>query len=136
MTPFQDIYDIFANKITSFKLMELTDDEIIEIAEKYLQSAISYFSPFCNKDLEDKDDTLKQFNQALSSKEKEILAVRIAHEWLNQNFVLSEEFLANHLGHKDYQNFSPANRLQQILNVRSVIKNDVDELIGIYYYSS
>ena len=89
MTPFQDIYDIFANKITSFKLMELTDDEIIQIAEKYLQRAISYFSPFCNKDLDDVDTVLKQFNQTLSSREKEILAVRIAHEWLNQNFVLS-----------------------------------------------
>lgn len=134
MTPFQDIYDLFYSKITSYDLFSLSDLEINEIAKKYLDSSISRFV-HCEKDLEDREDALEQFNVDLTMLEKEILSLNMVYVWLN-SYVQSEEFLKQHLGSKDYQVYSPANHLAQLIELRTSIQNEIDGLINLYYYAS
>jgi len=125
---------LFTNKITDYRLPSLTQDEAEFRMINFLNSSISRFTPYCQKDLNDKNDTLKQFNIDLSTLEKEILALMMVYEWTN-SFVLSEEFLKQKLGAKDYQIYSPANHLEKLIQLRSSIQNDIDDLIKLYYYT-
>lgn len=134
MTTYQEIFALFTNKITDYNLPSLTQDEAEFRMMKFLDSSISRFTPYCQKDLSDKDDTLKQFNIDLSTLEKEILALMMVYEWTN-SFVLSEEFLKQKLGTKDYQIYSPANHLEKLIQLRSSIQNEIDDLIKLYYYT-
>jgi hypothetical protein len=134
MTTYQEIFALFTNKITDYSLPSLTQDEAEFRMMKFLDSSISRFIPYCHKDLTDRDDTLKQFNIDLSTLEKEILALMMVYEWTN-NFVLSEEFLKQRLGTKDYQIYSPANHLKELIQLRSSIQNEIDDLIKLYYYT-
>ena len=134
MTTYQEIFALFTNKITDYRLPSLTQDEAEFRMINFLNSSISRFTPYCQKDLNDKNDTLKQFNIDLSTLEKEILALMMVYEWTN-SFVLSEEFLKQKLGAKDYQIYSPANHLEKLIQLRSSIQNDIDDLIKLYYYT-
>lgn len=134
MTTYQEIFALFTNKITDYRLPSLTQDEAEFRMINFLNSSISRFTPYCQKDLNDKNDTLKQFNIDLSTLEKEILALMMVYEWTN-SFVLSEEFLKQKLGTKDYQIYSPANHLEKLIQLRSSIQNDIDDLIKLYYYT-
>jgi hypothetical protein len=134
MTTYQEIFALFTNKITDYSLPSLTQDEAEFRMMKFLDSSISRFTPYCQKDLNDKDDTLKQFNIDLSTLEKEILALMMVYEWTN-NFVLSEEFLKQKLGTKEYQIYSPANHLEKLIQLRSSIQSEIDDLIKLYYYT-
>lgn len=134
MTTYQEIFALFTNKITDYSLPSLTQDEAEFRMEKFLDSSISRFTPYCEKDLTNRNDILKQFNIDLSTLEKEILSLMMVYEWTN-SFVLSEEFLKQKLGTKDYQIYSPANHLEKLIQLRSSIQNEIDHLISLYYYS-
>lgn len=134
MTPFQDIYEIFLNKITNYSYLNLDVNVVESEMKKFLRSSISRFKPYCQNDLENRDDTLDTFNLDLSSLEKEILALMMVYEWTNR-YVLSEEFLVQRLGTKDYQIYSPANHLEKLIDLRSSIQKEIDDLINLYYYT-
>lgn len=130
MTTFQDVYNVFLAKITDRELV--TNEFKDEVMEDFLNSGIAQFS-HCEKDLEDTDDVLKQFNITLDRLEKEILARYMVIEWTN-GYIQSEEFLKQSLGNRDYTTYSPANHLEKLIELRSINLKEVKELIQEYYY--
>lgn len=134
MTTFQEVYNVFLSKITDRDLINLADNIRDDIMEGYLNSAIAQFS-LCDKDIDTTDEIAKQFNVTLDRLEKEILARYMVIEWSN-GYVQSEEFLKQKLGNRDYTNFSPANHLDKLIDLRSTNLKEVKELIQEYYYRS
>lgn len=132
MTTFQEIYNVFLSKITDRDLISMEETFRNDIMEGYLNSAIAQFS-HCQKDLDDIDDALKQFNNELDRLEKEILSRYMVIEWSN-GYIQSEEFLKQKLGNRDYTNFSPANHLDKLIELRALNQKEVKELIQEYYY--
>ena len=60
MTSYQQIYDRFLNKVTSYKLLELSDQDIQEMLYHWLMSAIPKFRR-CKTDLSLRDDDVLAF---------------------------------------------------------------------------
>ncbi|MFO1442804.1 hypothetical protein KDN24_06195 [Bacillus sp. Bva_UNVM-123] len=98
----------------------------------FLKSAIPKFT-YSVKDLSNRDDILLQFNFILSEIEKEILATLMVVEYLSPK-ILRDEFLESRLGSKDYREFSPANQLKELKDLRKIFKDEANLLMIEYYY--
>ena len=134
MTPYDEIYRYFLRKPKSQELKELLEEDLELGKERlfdFLESAIPKFT-YCNH-LSDRDNDLKQFNNNLTDIEKEILATLMVVEYLSPS-LLREDLLANSLGSKDYQVFSPANQAKEIRSIRAIYENEAKSLMRDYYY--
>lgn len=136
-TPYENIYKIFLNDIKDKKFVTLlTPEELGDILEDYLsESAYLHFKK-CKKNLENRDDLLKQFNEDLSREEQIILAKGMKIKWLSSNFIANEQQLNARLTTKDYNVFSPANQLKVLLDIERELKRDLKSHISRYLYDA
>lgn len=116
-TPYSEIYDLHSGMYSDYEFLQLIPIDQDEILEGWLLNAISEFDN-CKINLSDRDNTLKQFNQTLSDKEKRILAKGMLIEWLSPKLYTIEN-LKNHLSSKDFSTYSPANLLKEIINTHN-----------------
>lgn len=134
VTTYNEIRDLFLPKITGYSFGDLTEVEANEFIDKYLKSATVKFK-YCVQDLTDRDDVLRQFNVILTFEEQEILAMFMILEWLNPK-ILSEQLLEQNLGSRDYQIYSGAAKIKEMLNLKRELTNDVNALMTFYYYTN
>jgi hypothetical protein len=134
MTSYDEVRDFFLNKITSFEIAQLFDDEANEVTDKYLKIAISRFYN-CIQDLNNRDDINRTFNITLSLQEQNILASLMGLEWLSPK-LLHEEKLSNSLGSRDYTSYSPANLLDKLTNLKNSLDNDIRDLLTLYHWTN
>lgn len=135
MTPYDEIYEIFLSKIEDYDLLKNVKDDLAYAKEKmfdYLRSAIPNFT-YCTKDLSQRDDVNQAFVETLTDMEKEILSKLMIAEYLSPKVVRSEYF-ETHLGSKDFANYSPANQLKEVNNLRKSIMEEADSLMIQYYF--
>lgn len=132
-TPFSEIYDRVYNKISDYSFLNLTQNEVEDILESYLLSSIVKFKK-CKKDLSNRDQTLKQFNEDLTDEEKEILATLMCVEYLTPKLITSD-LLQQRLSTKDYQLYSQANQIKEIREVRDKMKSEANQMMIRYSYS-
>lgn len=134
-TPFEDIYIKFNVMVEDSNLLStLTDEELDELLELFLNKSRSVYFKNCKKDLTDIDDELKQFNEDLSNEEIWILVTGMRLIWLERQ-IFKEEKLRDKLGTRDYSIHSPANLLSKLINLRSVVENDLRNLINSYSFN-
>ncbi|MBE2918563.1 hypothetical protein HPK02_06545 [Anoxybacillus flavithermus] len=88
----------------------------------------------CKKDLSNRDQALKQFNEDLTDEEKEILATLMCVEYLTPKLITSE-LLKQKLSTKDYQLYSQANQIKEIREVRDKMKSEANQMMISYSYS-
>lgn len=134
-TTYDEIYNLFLNKINDYfikKQLETNLSFAKDILLGYLQSAIPKFT-YCVKDLDDRDDVVSTFNIKLNSMEKEILSSLMVVEHLTPK-IIRDEYLENRLGSKDYSEFSPANQLKQLRELKSEFVSSANTLMLEYYY--
>ena len=81
MTSYETIYNRFAQKITDFKLLELSDNDVHDMLHSWLMSAVAKFRR-CNADLSQRDEEIECFTETLSDLEIEILSILMVSEWL------------------------------------------------------
>ena len=81
MTSYTDIFNIFLNKISDIKLLDMDDNDINQMLTSWMTSAISKIKK-CKSDLSTKDDEIQVFNDDLLDIEKEILATAMVKERL------------------------------------------------------
>lgn len=81
MTSYDVIYERFAQKITDYKLLELSDEDVETMLLSWLMSAIAKFRR-CEHNLSQRDDELKKFEDDLNDTEIEILSLLMVNEWL------------------------------------------------------
>ncbi|WP_409971652.1 hypothetical protein [Bacillus sp. Bva_UNVM-123] len=135
MTTYDNVYELFLSKVEDFELQKKLELELNfanEVMFDFLKSAIPKFT-YSVKDLSNRDDILLQFNFILSEIEKEILATLMVVEYLSPK-ILRDEFLESRLGSKDYREFSPANQLKELKDLRKIFKDEANLLMIEYYY--
>lgn len=136
-TKYEEIYSIFLNDIRDRKLVTLlTPDELGDTLEDYLLESVSIRFKKCKKNLEDRDDVLKCFNETLTREEQIILAKGMKLKWLSSNFISNEQQLNARLTTKDYNVFSPANQLRVLMSIEAEFKKELKSLITRYLYDN
>lgn len=131
-TLYSDIYGLFTSKITDYSFVDFTDVELEDIFSKYLRTAIVKFDS-CKQALQDRDETLKQFNLPLTDIEKEILSSLMVVQWVSVK-VNDVKNMKNVLTDRDFNLYSPANHLKQLIELKNSQQAEVDRLIVKYTY--
>lgn len=134
MTSYQEIFERFSQKITDYKLLELSDNDIHDMLKQWLTSAIAKFKR-CYTDLSDRDDELEEFNADLLDIEKEILAELMVGEWLapQLNSVL---YTSQFFGGKEEKFFAQANQLDKLMTLKNTNYTNCLKLMRDYGYQN
>ncbi|WP_257645262.1 hypothetical protein [Bacillus velezensis] len=133
-TPFEEIYGFFLPKLTDYSFLNISDQDLADTLEPLLRSSSIKFRR-CKKDLTDRDQELKQFNEDLSDEEKEILACFMVVEYLTPKIVTAD-LLHQTLSSKDFKLYSQANHIKEIRELRNLIKKEAEGLMVQYTYSN
>jgi len=134
MTSYGEIYERFAQKITDYKLLELSDNDVREMMHSWMVSAISKFKR-CKSDLANRNDELYRFNEDLLDIEKEILAELMVGEWLTPqlNSVL---YTSQFFGGKEEKFYSQANGLNSLKDLKETNRMNCLSLMRDYGYQN
>jgi hypothetical protein len=129
---------IFAKANSKFDdaqlLANLTDEELTELLEIFLDESKSVYFKSCKKDLSDVNDTLKQFNEDLTSEEEWILALGIRLVWLERK-LFKEENLRNRITPKDYNSFSGGNLIDKLTILKDKTEKDLRQKVIDYTFN-
>jgi hypothetical protein len=115
-------------------LANLTDEELTELLEIFLDKSKSIYFKNCKKDLTDVDNTLKQFNETLTLEEEFILAEGIKLIWIERQ-LFKEEKLRDKIGNRDYQVHSPANLIDKLIALKNDAKRNLLEMNVSYSFN-
>lgn len=134
MTSYEKIYDRFLQKITDYKMLDLTDTEIRQECAKWLSSAIAKFRR-CKNDLSQRDDELETFTVELLDVEIEILSTLMVSEWLapQLNSVL---YTSQFFGGKEERWFAQANQLDKLMTLKGNNDLEAKKLMRDYGYQN
>lgn len=134
MTSYNEIYEIFAQKITDVKLMQLDDEEVEQLLYGYLLSSIAKFKK-CKSDLSKRNNKLRTFQIDLEDIEKEILALMMVAEWLEPQInttLLTSQFF----GTQKEKFYAQSNQLEKLMELSQLRKTEARKLIRDYTYQS
>lgn len=131
-TTFQDIYDFFLSKIISYEFLNLTEGELnIELAQN-LRSSFSKCVAF--KDIK-ADWVLEAFSRELSDLEIDIISDWMVINWLTSK-INNIELLKQRLSSKDYQTYSQANHLKELMDLKKSSESNVHYWMNRYSWIS
>lgn len=133
-TTYEEIYDLASRKLTDVELPLLPEEELEDTFHGYLLSSIAQFRK-CKNDLSDRDENEKQFNVDLLDKEKEILAVLIARQWLQPQInsaLLTKQVFSD----KESKFYSQKEMLAGLMSLDEKLKIEAQKLSRDYTYSS
>lgn len=132
-TSYNQVFEVFTNKITDFEWHKYIDAEIDKMLEKYMISACVKFRT-CKVDLSDRDSTLKQFNVELDDEVIDIITTGMIVEWLSPKVYHSNNLQA-FLNTRDFNIISPANLLSQVKSAFNECKIEFKKMITDYSYN-
>lgn len=124
-TPYEKIYNRFSQKITDFNLVEIDDYSLDEMLQGWLQSAI--VNTRTSSDLSDRDDANGVFNNDLSDRDIELLAMGMTMAWLDQ-YLNSTENVLQFIGGKEEKYYSQANHIAELRALREDIRVEMKRL--------
>ena len=132
-TPFSDVYTLFLSNITDYSLGELDDYSLEENMKNWLINGIvNYPNPKSN--LSSFDLERSEFTDDLDLTEKVILAKLMVIEYINP-YIIDETLLKQKLSLKDYSNYSPANHLKELRQIKWSLHTEVSRIISRQSYS-
>lgn len=131
-TPYQEIYDLFLQKINDQEFLSLPDEDIEQFCFKYLKTATTKFKK-CNQDLKDRDDTLFQFNVDLLDEEKEILSIIMIEQWISPQ-IYNIMNLKQFMGDREFKYYSQANHLDKLMMLKNTLQSDSEREVTNYTY--
>lgn len=134
MTSYEKVFDRFTQKITDFKLLELSDTDVHFMMKGWLTSAISKFRR-CEHDLSQRDDEIEQFTENLNDLEIEILALLMVGEWLEPQ-LNSELYTSQFFGGKEEKFFAQSNQLDKLMTLFNSNKLTCQKLMRDYGYQN
>lgn len=133
-TPFTSIYKRFLQKITDYKLLELSDEQVVEMMLGWLESAIAKCKELRADSLiyEYDDETDEYyFTHILSNLEREVLALGMVQEWLDpqiESVLVTTQFISG----RQENFFAQHNHLNMLMNLQTKIKRERKQLISDY----
>lgn len=131
-TPFSSLFEAFLNKITDYDFVSLPTENVESIMTNYLKSSIVRFRK-CQKDINDFDEDLQQFNIDLSLDEIEILTNWMKYYWIDQQ-INRVELYRQSLSSKDFAMYSQANHLDKMNMIRKELYLEINQMITDYSY--
>lgn len=134
MTSYDAIYQRFLNKITSFRILELSDSDVQEMMSMWLTSAISKFRK-CKSDLSKRDDEILEFEEDLLDEEQEILALLMVNEWLEPQ-INSELYINQFYGGKEEKFYSQQQHLDKLMDLKQSNHLRAQKLMRDYAYQT
>lgn len=132
-TPFSIIYDKFIFKITSYKILNLPDEDKNFILRNYLDSACAEYQTELKVDITDVDENNQCFNNTLNPIEIDILAEAMIVEWLKP-IIYDDELLQNKLNTRDFTEYSTANLSSQIHTIYNTTKKNIRLRVNEYTF--
>lgn len=133
-TPFNDIYSRAIFRFADYEFLKHDIPTREDILWNYLRSAKTEFAPICEKNLDDYNEDLQEFNIELNDDEIEILALGVAYHWLSFK-TLNSRALQNVLNSKDYSYYSPATLLKEVRALRDTVKKEFQSAMRKYSYN-
>lgn len=134
MTSYDVIYNRFLQKITDYKLLDLSDDDITEMCHTWMISAISKFRR-CKNDLSLRDDEIATFTIDLLDLEIEILSEMMVGEWLapQLNSVL---YTSQFYGGKEEKFYAQSNHMEKLMDLKRTSELTAKKLMRDYGYQN
>ena len=132
-TSFDEIFEIFKEKITDYDLAKLIEGQVSRIFDIYLGSACSYFHrKFPLVDLT-RDKENRTFISSLDDDIIEILAIGMVYYWASPKAFATDN-ITNIMQTKDFTDYSPANLLKALLAARDGAKREFRIAVIDYTY--
>lgn len=132
MTSYDTIFERFTQKITDYKLLKLSDNDVREMMWGWMISAISKFRR-CENDLSQRDDEIQTFLVDLLDIEIEIIALLMVGEWLEPQFN-SELYTSQFFGGKEEKFYAQANQLEKLITLKHRTDIAAKKLMRDYGY--
>ena len=134
-TPYEIVYGRFLNRTTDFNLGNLDDHTFNETLKGWLQSAI--VNARISSDLLLRDDEQETFNNDLSDKDIELLAMGMTLAWIDQ-YLNSTENVLQFIGGKEEKYYSQANHIAELRALREDTRVEMKRIhcYGTYTNSS
>lgn len=129
-TPYSEIDEMFLNDIKDDTLLLFDVDDREKKLNDLRVKAITKFKA-CVKDLSDRDENLKQFNQDLTDEEKLIIATAMRKFWLNDK-VYDMKIMRQKLTTKDWKMTSQATHLLRLLDLKDNLERELSKMIVSY----
>ena len=126
-TQYQELVDIFFNKIKDYDFANMDENIAAEIAIGYIDSACSQFQS-CTQDLGNRDDELAQFGTQLSNTNKQMLVNYMCIEFLDSNLLRVRQALKSRLSTSDFHSLQNPQQLSKVMELRSMLKSENDQL--------
>lgn len=133
-TKYLRVYERFLSKISDYDILKFEEVDRETILYNYLISSIVSFKKISQIDLTDRNEDAKEFNQDLDDEIIEILAIGMLKEWINPK-LLNSEILRKNLSTKDWQQFSDANLIKELNNLKETIDKQYKKMCVDYSYS-
>lgn len=130
MTSYETIYEKFLQKITDYKILELSDEDVMNMLHGWMTSSIAKFRT-CSADLSNRDDILMQFNETLTDLEIEILSILMVSEWLSpqlNSVLLTKQMITGN----DLKFYSQSAHLKELIELKSNSDKEARLLINRY----
>lgn len=132
MTSYDTIFNRFLQKITDYKLLELSDNDVHQMMNGWLKSSIAKFRR-CKNDLSQRDDEIEMFTSDLEDIEIEILAMLMVGEWLEPQ-LNSELYTSQFFGGKEEKFYAQSNQLDKLMTLYTNNKLACQKLMRDYAY--
>lgn len=132
-TPYEKVYARFLNRTTDFNLAELDDHTLNEMLKSWLQSAI--VNVRTSSDLSARDDESESFNNELTDRDVELLAMGMTMAWLDQT-LNSTELTLQFIGGKEEKYYSQANHIAELRALREDTRLEMKRLHSYGTYTN
>lgn len=130
MTPYSEIDNMFLSDIKDPTFLNFDESEREEILNNLRNKAITRFKS-CKKDLSNRDDELKQFNDTLTDEEKLIIATIMRKYWLNDK-IYDLTLLKQRMSTKDWKMTSQAEHLLRLTVLSQELEKEISKMLVDY----
>lgn len=127
-TPLETVYDSFMQKTTDYKLLKLSQDDYYAECLQLLKGALARFILADDITI---NSTLDEFNRELTLLEIDILSLGMVIHWVSPK-VNSIELMKMSLGSRDYQMYSQANHIKELLEMKKEANREFSYWITQY----
>lgn len=132
-TPFSSVYNKFLFKVSTYKIMDIPEDNREYILRNYLSSACAEYQTELKVDVTDVDEENQSFKDTLGNIEIDILAEAMVIEWLNP-IIYDDELLQNRLNTRDFTEYSTANLIEKTQAVYDTAKKNIRLRVNEYTF--
>lgn len=126
-TRYTDLADDLFNRIKDYNIAALPQDVAYSIVTDYISPACLKFAS-CTQDLNDRNETIQEFNFTLTPDNRNLLVSYMIVEWIDREFVQTPSALKSRLTTTDFHALKLDTMLNRVLDVRNTILSETTQL--------